>query len=179
MRRRLCQVNADHGDPAKRDWKECCRVCLEGTKGPPAEVAVTGARDNSRRAHAEDHVLVGVWIQDLEPFSSKKERVLSEMSEGRMLADSPTRNRCTKARQARHKVRESVVEWARSARKRKRSGVAQSCGGGGAEMELSERARAQWNGVTVEGKMARVSNCRTAAMSPRAAAEERLRVTME
>ena len=126
MRRRLCHVNADHGEFARRDRKEFCKDCLEGTKAPPAAVAVTGARAANREAQAADHVLVGVCIQALETFSSKKERVEGEMSVGRMLAASPTRRRWAKARQAKQATRMSLGERARSARKMRRSVVAQS-----------------------------------------------------
>ena len=56
--------------------------------------------------------------------------------------------------------------------------LAQSCGGGGAESDRRERARAQWKGVTMAGRRVRVSSCRTAEMRPRAADSERDWTTM-
>ena len=59
MRRRLCQVKAHQGEPARSERRECCWDCFEGKKAPPAEVAVTGAREAHRAAQAADHLLVG------------------------------------------------------------------------------------------------------------------------
>ena len=110
MRRRLCHVKADQGEFVSREWNACCRDCFEGMKGPPAAVAVGGARVERRVAQAEDQTLVGQLIQDLELFSSKKEMVSREMSEGRMLAASPTRRRRANERHARQVTRASVGE---------------------------------------------------------------------
>ena len=58
-----------------------------------ASVVVVGAREARRAAQAEVHVLHVAVIQERETFSSKKEMVGGEMSEGRILAASPMRRR--------------------------------------------------------------------------------------
>ena len=40
MRRKLCQVKADHGEPCRRRAKCTWRCCLEVAKGPPEDVVV-------------------------------------------------------------------------------------------------------------------------------------------
>ena len=42
MRRRLCQVKAAQGEPARRERRECCKACFDVAKGPPEEVAAVG-----------------------------------------------------------------------------------------------------------------------------------------
>ena len=126
MRRRLCHVKGDQGVPASKDWKACWRESLEGAKGPPAEVAVTGARAASRLAQAPDQALRGEHTQAREDFSSKNETVLDEMSEGRMLAASRTQKRWAKARKAKQVARDSAGDRDRSARTSSKSEVAQS-----------------------------------------------------
>ena len=41
--RRLCQVKGAHGEPARMEWRDCCKWDLEGAKGPPAAVPVVGS----------------------------------------------------------------------------------------------------------------------------------------
>lgn len=57
MRRRLCQVKEHQMEFDKRQWKECCRACLEGVKGVPASVQEV-VRLARRAAHWEDQRLV-------------------------------------------------------------------------------------------------------------------------
>lgn len=92
--------------------------------GPPAAVAVGGARVASRLAQAAAQAPVREVIHVRETFSSKKETVEGEMSERRMLAASPMRRSWEKLRHARQVVRASAGEWVRSARKRSSSLVA-------------------------------------------------------
>ena len=158
MRRKLCQVNGAHGEPAKRAWRAACKVCLVGTKGPPAAVEVGGACAASLRAQADDHVLETEVVQVRLTFSSKNAMEVGVMSLGRMLAASPMRSRWAKLRKARAATRISGAVRARSAMNNRRSAVAQSCGGEGAERSWSERASARWKVQTVEGRRPRVSS---------------------
>lgn len=112
------------GEFARRLWRECCKVCLEGAMGPPAAEGVGGASLTRRCAQAADHSLVVALIHVRDTFSSKKDMVPGVMSEARMLAASPMRNRWAKLRSAKHVTRTSAGVRALSARKRRSSVVA-------------------------------------------------------
>lgn len=69
IRRKLCQVNADHGELARSEWSESCRVCLEGMKGMSGVVG-EGERVASREAQVAVQKLVREVTQALATFSS-------------------------------------------------------------------------------------------------------------